>query len=143
MIDSRQLKIFVALAEALHFAHAADRLDIAQSVLSQQIKRLETDLGVQLLNRNKRAAITLTNAGDVFLVEAKAALRQLERADRIGRLAARGEAGQVALGYIGSAATAQVMPATPHAVPSGCPGRRHPIKAVGPPPPLAPLLDAA
>ncbi|BDD91952.1 LysR family transcriptional regulator [Pandoraea sp. NE5] len=112
MIDSRQLKLFVALAEDLHFARAADRLDIAQSVLSQQIKRLETDLGVRLLNRNKRAAITLTNAGDVFLVEAKAALRQLERAERIGRLAARGEAGRVALGYIGSAVTTGLLPDT-------------------------------
>ena len=112
MIDCRQLTLFVALAEDLHFARTADRLDIAQSVLSQQIKRLETDLGVRLLNRNKRAAITLTDAGDVFLVEAKAALRQLERADRIGRLAARGEAGQVALGYIGSAVTTGLLPDT-------------------------------
>src|SRR5258708_11469170 len=113
MIDCRQLNLFVALAEDLHFARTADRLDIAQSVLSLQIKRLETDLGVRLLNRNKRAAITLTNAGDVFLLEAKAALRQLERADRIGRLAARGEAGHVALGYIRSAASAPGLPATP------------------------------
>lgn len=112
MIDCRQLNLFVALAEDLHFARTADRLDIAQSVLSLQIKRLETDLGVRLLNRNKRAAITLTNAGDVFLLEAKAALRQLERADRIGRLAARGEAGHVALGYIGSAVTTGLLPDT-------------------------------
>ena len=56
MMDSRQLKAFVALTEDLHFARTADRLDIAQSVLSEQIRKLETDLGVRLLNRNKRAA---------------------------------------------------------------------------------------
>jgi DNA-binding transcriptional LysR family regulator len=110
MIDSRQLQLFVSLAEDLHFARAADRLDIAQSVLSGQIKKLETDLGVRLLNRNKRAAVTLTDAGKVFLVEAVAALRQLERADRVGRLAARGEAGQVALSYVGSAVTTGLLP---------------------------------
>lgn len=112
MIDGRQLRLFVGLAEDLHFARAADRLDIAQSVLSQQIKRLEADLGVRLLNRNKRAAVTLTNAGDVLLTEAKAALLQLDRAERIGRLAARGEAGHVALGYIGSAVTTGLLPDT-------------------------------
>ncbi|WP_168788320.1 LysR substrate-binding domain-containing protein [Paraburkholderia aromaticivorans] len=141
MIDSRQLKLFVALAEDLHFARTADRLDIAQSVLSQQIKRLETDLGVRLLNRNKRAAITLTDAGDVFLVEAKAALRQLERADRIGRLAARGEAGHVALGYIGSAVTTGLLPDTLRAFRMASPDVRMHVVAMETPTQLERLSD--
>lgn len=110
MIDSRQLQLFVTLAEDLHFARAADRLDIGQSVLSAQIKKLEADLGVRLLNRNKRAAVSLTDAGKVFLVEAVAALKQLDRADRVGRLVARGEAGEVALSYVGSAITSGLLP---------------------------------
>lgn len=141
MIDSRQLRLFVALAEDLHFARTADRLDIAQSVLSQQIKRLETDLGVRLLNRNKRAAITLTNAGDVFLFEAKAALRQLERADRIGRLAARGEAGRVALGYIGSAVTTGLLPDTLKAFRMASPDVRMHVVAMETPTQLERLSD--
>jgi DNA-binding transcriptional LysR family regulator len=141
MLDSRQLKLFVALAEDLHFARTADRLDIAQSVLSQQIKRLETDLGVRLLNRNKRAAITLTDAGDVFLVEAKAALRQLERADRIGRLAARGEAGHVALGYIGSAVTTGLLPDTLRAFRMASPDVRMHVVAMETPTQLERLSD--
>jgi DNA-binding transcriptional LysR family regulator len=141
MIDSRQVKLFVALAEDLHFARTADRLDIAQSVLSEQIKRLETDLGVRLLNRNKRAAITLTDAGDVFLVEAKAALRQLERADRVGRLVARGEAGHVALGYIGSAVTTGLLPDTLKAFRTASPDVRMHIVAMETPTQLERLSD--
>lgn len=143
MVESRQLKLFVALAEDLHFARTADRLDIAQSVLSEQIKRLETDLGVRLLNRNKRAAITLTDAGDIFLVEARAALRQLERADRIGRLAARGEAGHIALGYIGSAVTTGVLPATLKAFRMASPDVRMHIVAMETPTQLERLSDAS
>jgi DNA-binding transcriptional LysR family regulator len=141
MIESRQLKLFVALAEDLHFARTADRLDIAQSVLSQQIKRLETDLGVRLLNRNKRAAITLTDAGDVFLLEARAALRQLERADRIGRLAARGEAGHVALGYIGSAVATGLLSDTLKAFRMASPDVRMHIVAMETPTQLERLSD--
>jgi len=143
MIDSRQIKLFVALAEDLHFARSADRLGIAQSVLSQQIKRLESDLGVRLLNRNKRAAITLTDAGGIFLVEAKAALRQLERADRIGRLAARGQAGQVALGYIGSAVTTGLLPDTLRAFRAASPDVRMHIVAMETPNQLERLSDGA
>jgi DNA-binding transcriptional LysR family regulator len=143
MIDSRQLLLFVTLAEDLHFARAADRLDIGQSVLSGQIKKLETDLGVRLLNRNKRAAVTLTDAGKVFLVEAVAALRQLERADRVGRLAARGEAGQVALSYVGSAVTSGLLPQMLKAFRTGHPEVRMQIVAMETPLQLERLADGA
>lgn len=102
MIDTRQLKYFTAVVEELHFARAADRLNIAQSALSAQIQRLEQELGVRLLNRNKRQPVTLTDAGRLFHAEATAALRHIERADQIGRLAARGLAGIVRIGYVAS-----------------------------------------
>jgi DNA-binding transcriptional LysR family regulator len=90
MIDIRQLKYFAAVVEDLHFAKAADRLNVAQSALSTQIQRLEQEIGVRLLNRNKRQPVSLTDAGRVFHAEAVAALRHIERADQVGRLAARG-----------------------------------------------------
>ncbi|QBR02764.1 LysR family transcriptional regulator [Paraburkholderia pallida] len=102
MIDARQLRYFTAVVEELHFARAADRLNVAQSALSAQIQRLEQDLGVRLLNRNKRQPVTLTDAGRLFHAEAIAALRHIERADQIGRLAARGLAGIVRIGYVAS-----------------------------------------
>lgn len=104
------MKVFVALAEDLHFARTADRLNIAQSVLSDSIKNLESDLGVRLLNRNKRSAVSLTDAGVIFLHEATLAIRQLERAESVGRLAARGEVGKISLGYVGSAVSTGVLP---------------------------------
>ncbi|SAL04373.1 LysR family transcriptional regulator [Caballeronia calidae] len=110
-MDSRQLRVFVALSEDLHFARTADRLGVAQSVLSEQLKKLEADLGVKLLNRNKRAAVTLTDAGELLLVEATLALRQLDRAEAVGRLAARGEVGNISLGYVGSAVSTGVLQA--------------------------------
>ena len=109
MIDSRKLRYFVAVCEDLHFARAADRLGVAQSAVSIQIKQLEDSLGVRLINRNKRQPITLTGAGSLFYTEALAALRHIERAEQVGKLAARGVAGVVRLGYVGSAATTGVM----------------------------------
>lgn len=84
MIDARQLRYFTAVAEELHFARAADRLNVAQSALSMQIQRLERHLGVRLLNRNKRQPVTLTDAGKLFHAEAVVALRHIERATRSG-----------------------------------------------------------
>jgi DNA-binding transcriptional LysR family regulator len=98
MLDARQLRYFVAVAEELHFARAADRLNVAQSAVSLQIKGLEEAFGARLLNRRKRAAVSLTEAGRLFLSEAVAAIRQLKRAEQVGRLAARGELGQIELG---------------------------------------------
>ncbi|WP_322021149.1 MULTISPECIES: LysR family transcriptional regulator [unclassified Burkholderia] len=109
MIDARQLRYFVAVVEDLHFAKAADRLDVAQSALSSQIQRLEKEIGVRLLNRNKRQPVTLTDAGRLFHAEAVAALRHIERADQVGRLAARGFAGVVRIGSVASGVSSGVL----------------------------------
>ena len=89
MLETRQLRYFVAVAEDLHFTKAADRLHVAQSALSAQVKQLEVQLGARLLARSKRSAVTLTDAGALFLVEARHALEQVERAEAAGRRAGR------------------------------------------------------
>ncbi|MGU7784351.1 LysR family transcriptional regulator [Burkholderia sp. PU8-34] len=109
MIDARQLRYFTAVVEELHFARAADRLNVAQSALSAQIQRLEQEIGVRLLNRNKRQPVTLTDAGRLFHAEAVAALRHIDRADQVGRLAARGLAGIVRIGFVASGASSGVV----------------------------------
>jgi DNA-binding transcriptional LysR family regulator len=109
-MDRRQLRCFVTVAEELHFGRAAERLHLAQSAISLQVQKLEAELGVRLLNRGKRAAVSLTSAGGLFLTEAVAALRQLERAERIGRLSGRGEIGQIEVGYVASAVMCGVLP---------------------------------
>jgi DNA-binding transcriptional LysR family regulator len=109
-LDVRQLCYFIAVAEELSFAGAADRLNVAQSAVSLQIKVLEEAFGARLLNRCKRAAVSLTEAGRLFLSEAVAAIRQLERAEQVGRLAARGELGQIEVGYVTSAIMNRILP---------------------------------
>src|SRR5215475_13602187 len=110
MLDARQLRYFIAVAEELHFARAADRLHVAQSAVSVQIQELEKAFGARLLNRRKRTAVSLTEAGRLFLSEAVAAIRQLERAEQVGRLAARGELGRIEIGYVTSAAMNRILP---------------------------------
>ena len=110
MLDARQLRYFIAVAEELHFARAADRLNVAQSAVSLQIKGLEEAFGTRLLNRRKREAVSLTEAGRLFLSEAVATISQLEKAEQVGRLAARGQLGRIELGYVTSAAMNRVLP---------------------------------
>jgi DNA-binding transcriptional LysR family regulator len=109
MLDIRQLRYFVAVAEDLHFTRAADRLHVAQSALSTHVKQLEAQLGTRLLARSKRSAVALTDAGILFLIDARRALGQVERAEAAGRRARRGELGHVAIGYLGSAAFSGVL----------------------------------
>ncbi len=85
-MEFRQLRLFVTLAEELHFGHAATRERIAQSALSQQIRRLERDLGVRLLDRSTHH-VELTAAGAVFLVEARQLLAHAESAAASARRA--------------------------------------------------------
>ena len=83
-MELRQLRYFVALAEELHFGHAAARQHIAQSALSQQVQRLERELGVRLLERSTHH-VALTAAGTAFLAEAQQILAQVERAAGVAR----------------------------------------------------------
>lgn len=78
-MELRQLRYFVTLAEELHFGRAARREHIVQSALSQQLKRLERELGVRLLERTTHR-VRLSPAGSAFLVEAREILAQVHRA---------------------------------------------------------------
>jgi DNA-binding transcriptional LysR family regulator len=85
-MELRQLHYFVSLAEELHFGHAAAREHIVQSALSQQVQRLERELGVRLLERSTHH-VSLTAAGAVFLVEARQILAHVDRAAGVARRA--------------------------------------------------------
>src|SRR5262245_30953575 len=108
-IELRHLRYFLVVAEELHFTRAAERLHIAQPPLSQMIRRLEHELGVSLFHRTKRQ-VALTDAGVIFLEEAKRALAQAEHAIQSVRRAHKGELGRLTVGFIGSAAYSVLPP---------------------------------
>lgn len=110
MIELRALSLFVALADELHFGRTAEKYGIAQSALSAQIRRIEDRIGTRLFDRGRRSAVSLTAAGRTFLAEARLVLDQAERAQRIGQMAGRGEAGPARIGFVLSAALSGVLP---------------------------------
>jgi DNA-binding transcriptional LysR family regulator len=86
-MELRQLRYFLTLAEELHFGRAAAREHIVQSALSQQLQRLERELGVQLVERSTHH-VALTAAGAAFLVEVRQIIAHIDRAAQIARSAA-------------------------------------------------------
>src|SRR5690625_7877051 len=101
-MNLRQMRYFVAVAEERHFGRAAARLHMAQPPLSQQIRSLEDDLGVQLLRRTTRR-VELTEAGAAYLERAREILAAVDAAGHEARRVAAGSVGRLAVGCVGSA----------------------------------------
>jgi DNA-binding transcriptional LysR family regulator len=99
-MDLRHLRYFQAVAEELSFSRAAKRLHIAQPALSRAVQELERDLGMRLIDRNRRS-FALTPAGAVLLTETAVILERLEESLRRVKRTALGEEGELRLGYIG------------------------------------------
>ncbi len=102
------LRSFLVLSEQLHFRRAAEILHVSQPALSKQIRRLEDRLGGQLLIRRSRG-LHLTSAGQVLLQHARQVIEDSESAERITRLALKGEAGTLRVGF-GIAVLARGLP---------------------------------
>lgn len=108
-MELRHIRYFVAVAEARSFSRAAEALQVAQSPLSQQIRKLERELDVRLFERTTRS-VRLTHAGTVFYDRARRLLEGSVEAAEAAQRAARGELGRLAVGFSGSA-TYELLPA--------------------------------
>jgi DNA-binding transcriptional LysR family regulator len=107
-MELRRLRYFVAVAEELHFRRAADRLHLAQPALSQQVRKLEVEIGVDLFHRSRRG-VMLTAAGSIFLDEARRLLRHADEAARMARNARLGKAGRVRVGHLADAVPSTLL----------------------------------
>ena len=101
-IELRHLRYFIAVAEELHFGRAAEKLNISQPPLSQQIQSLETQIGAVLLYRNNRT-VRLTQAGEMFLKEAKNIVGKVQDVSEQAARIHRGEEGTLTIGLTSSA----------------------------------------
>lgn len=107
-MELRQIRSFLSIAETLHFGRTAELIHLSQPALSLQIRALEEEVGVRLLERNRRKT-TLTAAGCAFRDDAAAALSQLDQAIYRARRAANGKLGQLRIGFISTMGT-EIVP---------------------------------
>jgi DNA-binding transcriptional LysR family regulator len=98
-MELRHLRYFVTVASELHFGRAAERLFISQPALSQQIRRLEGELGLKLLERTSHG-VRLTPEGAAFLPEAMAIVQQVDHATAVAHALAEGASGHLRLSYV-------------------------------------------
>jgi DNA-binding transcriptional LysR family regulator len=97
-MELRHLRYFVAVAEELNVRQAATRLHLSQPPLSRQIHDLEDEVGTKLFVRSQ-SGMHLTDAGRIFLTEARSILSQSQRAVQLAQAASRGEAGRLDIAY--------------------------------------------
>lgn len=101
-MELRHLRYVVTLAETLHFGRAAERLHLSQPPLSHQIRQLEEELRIKLFHRTKRQ-VQLTEAGRMFVQEARVILAQASHAANLASRVNQGEVGQLTIGVAGPA----------------------------------------
>ena len=106
-MELRHLRYFVAVAEELHFRRAAERLHVAQPAVSEQVRKLEEELGVRLFDRTQRS-VALTHAGAALLTEAYRVLRQAEAARLAARSAGDRPGRVLRVGYVPTALLASI-----------------------------------
>ena len=109
-MELRHLRYFLAVGEALNFTKAAARLRVAQPALSRQIQDLEDEIGVDLLRRSPRG-VTLTAEGKLFLEEVRELLKHADVSVERVRALARGEYGELHIGYA-AVPTTEILPPT-------------------------------
>lgn len=108
-MELRQLEYFLMVGDELNFSRAAERLNMTQPPLSTQIRALEKEIGVLLLDRSTRK-VSLTPAGELFLASTRRLLAQLQENVSQARSAASGEIGHLTLGFVPSATTELLPP---------------------------------
>src|SRR5499433_779256 len=107
-MELRHLRYFLGVGETLNFTKAAARLRVAQPALSRQVQDLEDEIGVDLLRRSPRG-VTLTAEGKLFLEEVRELLKRVDESVEKTRALARGEYGDLHIGYI-PIPTAEILP---------------------------------
>jgi len=130
MLELRHLRYFIAVADHLNFSRAAEALETAQPSLSQQIRQLEAEVGVELFSRDKRQ-IALTPAGEAFLIDARALLTHVDTAVEHAHQAERGLRGELRIGYT-PAAMLTLLPQAIRAFRIGRPDVRITLAALTP-----------
>lgn len=120
IMELRHLRYFRAVAEERHFGRAAARLHMAQPPLSQQIRQLEHELGVQLLRRTTRR-VDLTPAGEAYLARVRSILAAVDCAGREAQRIGTGLEGRLVVGCVGSA-TYSLLPALARVLREELPG---------------------
>ena len=112
-MELRHLRCFIAVAEELHFRRAAERLHVAQPAVSEQVRKLEQELGVRLFDRTQRR-VSLTPAGLAMLEEARQVLRQADAAQQAARNATERTTMRLRIGYLPDALPGRVPLALRH-----------------------------